>query len=99
MAQDAEWDPQTKVELAVLQKYGLRWAVLAAWDDELRRSGRAAIAEVAKKVEAARVKIASGCFSSCEVGCDLPGIERLLAIPAVRFQHAACGFGRCRCSA
>ncbi len=27
--------PQTQAEIKVLQKYGLRWAVLAAWADEL----------------------------------------------------------------
>ena len=30
---------------------------------------------LASRLETARVKIASGCFSSCEVGCDLAAVE------------------------
>jgi len=125
-----ELSSQTEAELSVLRKFALRWAVLAAWDDELGRAGLAPNADAGRKLESSRVKISSGCFSSCEVGCDLAAIEsllvsrdasrpdtrtgfwldllgqamersedieRLLAIPAVRFQYAACGFGPCRC--
>ena len=67
-----------QTEAEVLDSFGLRWAVLAAWRDDLRSRGVGFDAEVARLLEASRVKIASGCMSSCEVGCDLARIEALL---------------------
>jgi hypothetical protein len=69
---------RTQTEISTLQKYGLRWAVLAAWADELEKRKTDIELETKKRLEAARVKIASGCFSSCEVGCDLGAIEGAL---------------------
>ncbi len=69
--------PRT-MEAVALDSFGLRWAVLAAWHGELRSRGVAFDADVARKLESSRVKIASGCTSSCEVGCDLAQIEALL---------------------
>ncbi len=70
--------PRTQAEIKTLQKYGLRWAVLAAWADELEKRKAELDVETKKRLEASRVKIASGCFSSCEVGCDLGVIEGAL---------------------
>jgi len=81
MSEKQTRDAQIRVEIAVLKRYGLRWAVLAAWADELRTRGAALPAALAGQLEAARVKISSGCFSSCEVGCDLSAIEAAL-VPA-----------------
>ncbi len=68
-------DRQTRAEISALQRYGLRWAVLAAWAGELEQQGVSIGGEARKRLDACRVKIASGCFSACEVGCDLGVIE------------------------
>jgi hypothetical protein len=69
---------QTRIELSVLKKYGLRYAILAAWAHALRDQGVAVPANLAKLFEKVRVKISSGCFSVCDVGCDLGRIEATL---------------------
>jgi hypothetical protein len=66
---------QTSVDRAVLEGYGLRWAVLAAWADQLRGRGMGFAPEVRQRQEEARIKISSGCFANCEVGCILSQIE------------------------
>ena len=65
-------------EFSVLQKYGLRYAVLAAWHEDLRGRGMSFGPELIRRLEATRVKISSGCFSTCQVGCDLTEIEKTL---------------------
>lgn len=65
-------------EYSVLRKYGLRHAVLAAWEDDLRRQGVSCDPVVGKKLESSRVKISSGCFSVCDVGCELGEVEKIL---------------------
>ncbi len=64
-----------KQERSVVERYALRWAVLSAWRDALepRRN-----AEVDAVLTRARIKIASGCFSACEIGCDLSAVEAQL---------------------
>jgi hypothetical protein len=71
-------DVKAVLEEAVLKQYGLRWAVLAGWRDalQLRRVPLARNAD--RLLENARIKIASGCFSVCEVGCDLSELEGVL---------------------
>ncbi len=81
MSENEQRDARIHVEIEVLKRYGLRWAVLAAWTDELHGRGAMLPATLAGQLEAARVKISSGCFSSCEVGCDLSAIEATL-VPA-----------------
>ncbi len=66
---------QVKNELSILRVYGLRYSVLAAWEEELRMKGVRIVPNIAKPLEATRVKISSGCFSACEVGADLGRIE------------------------
>jgi hypothetical protein len=58
-------------EVELLQKYGLRWSVLAAWRDALELRHVAVAPETDRALEKARMKLASGCFNVCEVGCDL----------------------------
>jgi hypothetical protein len=62
-------------EESVMQQYALRWAVLAAWRDALaqRQVPVDGAADVA--LTKARIKLASGCFSTCEIGCDLAPAE------------------------
>ena len=62
-------------EIKVLEKYALRWAVLAAWEDELARRRATVLLNTAKKLEESRIKIASGCFGSCHIGSLLSEIE------------------------
>lgn len=66
------------LEEAVLKQYGLRWAVLAGWRDALRLRQVTLPPETDRLLENARIKIASGCFSACEVGCDLSQLEAVL---------------------
>ncbi len=67
-----------RIDAAVLQQYGLRWAILGAWRDALRLRNVSFPGDVDLVLESARTKIASGCFSVCSVGCDLSQIEGTL---------------------
>jgi hypothetical protein len=69
---------QQEQQQGVMKKYGLRWAVLAAWWEDLSKRSASLSENVMGKLEVARTKIASGCFSVCEVGCDLGDIEATL---------------------
>lgn len=62
-------------EIGILKKYALRWAVLAAWRDELVARRAALPPDSGKRLEAGRIKITSGCFSSCDVQCLLSDSE------------------------
>jgi hypothetical protein len=66
------------LEEAVLKQFGLRWAVLAGWRDALQLRRVALRSDADRLLENARIKIASGCFSVCEVGCDLSELEAML---------------------
>ena len=68
----------TVLEEAVLKQFGLRWAVLAGWRDALQLRRVTLPGNVDRLLENARIKIASGCFSVCEVGCDLSELEAML---------------------
>ena len=80
MATDVQGRGDTKLVLeeAVLKQYGLRWAVLAGWRDALQLRHVALSSEIDQLLENARIKIASGCFSACAVGCDLSELEAAL---------------------
>jgi hypothetical protein len=65
-------------EAAVVQQYALRWAVLAAWRDALAERLVPSAAAVDLGLKRVRIKIASGCFSACEIGCDLSPVEAAL---------------------
>ena len=66
------------LEEALLKQFGLRWAVLAGWRDALQLRRVALPNNADRLLENARIKIASGCFSVCEVGCDLSELEAIL---------------------
>jgi hypothetical protein len=66
------------LEEAVLKQFGLRWAVLAGWRDALQLRHVVLPHNADRLLENARIKIASGCFSACEVGCDLSELEAML---------------------
>lgn len=123
-------DEAVQHEVDTLRAYALRWAVLAAWQHDLQHRGIRAATDADGKLHASRTKLASGCFSACEVNCDLSAVEtqltstegssaepkldhwldligtvmshptdsdKLLTIPAIRFQYNACGAPGCRC--
>jgi hypothetical protein len=71
-------DEKIEQEEAVLKQFGLRWAVLAGWRDALQLRRVALPKDADRLLENARIKIASGCFSACEVGCDLSELEAML---------------------
>ena len=68
-------DERTVQEETVLRQFGMRWAVLAAWADALALRRVPLPSNLVHLLEGARMKTASGCFSVCEVGCDLSRIE------------------------
>ena len=80
-------DVRTVQEEAVLKQYGLRWAVLAAWRDALQLRRVTLPDETDRLLENARTKLATGCFSVCEVGCDLSQIEAVLTSTDASSQH------------
>ena len=71
----SEHNSQRAQDNEVLVRYGVRWAVIAAWHDELSARAVGLPTSLPGQLESCRVKIASGCFSSCEVGCDLGALE------------------------
>ena len=75
---DPDLGPRERVELDVLRKFGLRWAVLVVWAEELRGWKLTVPPEVTRKLDEARIQISSGCFSSCTVGCRLSEAEAAL---------------------
>ncbi len=78
---------RAEIEEAVLKQYGLRWAVLAGWRDALQLRRVVLPHEADHYLENARIKIASGCFSVCEVGCDLSQLEALLTVADASSSH------------
>ncbi len=74
-------------EVEVLREYGLRWSVLAAWRDALRLRHVPVVPEVDQRLSASRLKLASGCFSVCDVGCDLNAVEGALTSADASSQH------------
>jgi hypothetical protein len=74
-------------EVEVLREYGLRWAVLASWRDALRLRHLEVPRELDHRLELARLKLASGCFSVCDVGCDLNTVEGTLTSVDASSQH------------
>ena len=71
-------DERVIQEEKLLKQYGLRWAVLAGWRDALNLRQVKLPTDVDQLLEKARMKIASGCFSACDAGCDLSQLEGIL---------------------
>ena len=62
-------------EFEMLKRYGAKWAVLAAMTADMAQKGIDVPRSVFDALKNARGKIASGCFSTCEVNCDLASVE------------------------
>jgi hypothetical protein len=70
-----------QVEISVLKRFGLRISILEAWEGILRAKGVAIPSDVPKTLASARVKVSSGCFTACDVGCELRRVEGNLISP------------------
>jgi hypothetical protein len=74
---------ERKTSFELLKKYGMRWAVLTALALALDKQGLPLPAEVNDELRTTRMRILSGCFSPCEVGCALGKVEgHLVAVGA-----------------
>ena len=62
-------------EFEMLKRYGAKWAVLAAMTAKMTQKGIDLPSDVFESLKNARGKITSGCFSTCEVSCDLSLVE------------------------
>jgi hypothetical protein len=70
-----ESNGKAALEFDMLKRFGAKWAVLAAMTADMRRKGIALPPAVFDVLKSVRGKIESGCFSTCEVGCDLSQAE------------------------
>ena len=70
-------DPTDKrlFDFEMLKRYGAKWAVLAAMTAHMTKKGIEVPRDVFQALKTARSKIESGCFSTCEVSCDLAQAE------------------------
>jgi len=71
-------ETRTRHEVEALRAFALRWSVLAAWRSELLLDKAPLSGDAGISLERARVKLASGCFSACDIGCDLAAAEAVL---------------------
>jgi hypothetical protein len=65
----------TVFEFEMLRRYGAKWAVLTAMTATMAKKGIELPRAVFDGLRSARGKIETGCFSPCEVGCDLSQVE------------------------
>jgi hypothetical protein len=68
-------DERRAFEFEMLKRYGAKWAVLAAMTADMARRSIEMPRDVFEALKTARGKIESGCFSACEIGCDLAQVE------------------------
>ena len=81
MATVAQNDREVSFDL--LKKYGMKWAVLAAWVIDLGKREVRVPSAVNEQLKVARMKIMSGCFSPCEIACAFGQLEgQLIALGA-----------------
>jgi len=59
----------------LLKKLGAKWAVLAAMTAAMARKNVRVPYDAIELLKMVRIKIGSGCFSPCEVSCDLSKAE------------------------
>jgi hypothetical protein len=66
---------ERRVSFECLKKFGMKCAVLTALVVDLRRRGARVPSEVNEQLKLTRMRIMSGCFWPCEVGCTLGQLE------------------------
>ena len=70
-----------QVGFELMKKFGMRWAVLAAMRLDMEGKGISIGRETDDNLKLVRMEIMSGCFSACEVGCELNKVEgNLIAV-------------------
>ncbi len=70
-----------EVSFELLKKFGMKWAVMAALVIDLEKRGVRIPSDVNEELKLVRMKIMSGCFSPCEVGCAFGKLEgQLVAV-------------------
>jgi hypothetical protein len=62
-------------EFEMLRRYGAKWAVLTAMAGHMIQKGIGVPPGVIEELRSAKGKIGSGCFSTCDVGCELAKAE------------------------
>ena len=67
------------VTYEVLKRFGGKWAVLMSMAVTMTRKGITLPPGLNEKLSTSRMKIASGCFSCCEVSCALAEVEGQLS--------------------
>ena len=72
-------DAKGELEYDVLMKFGGKWAVLMSMSVAMARKGIALPPDLNDKLASSRMKIRSGCFSCCEIGCALAEVESRLS--------------------
>ena len=92
MGDDPETGAPVRVGLAVLQQCGLRWAILAAWAEELHNRGTVVPPHLVEQLESSRARIASGAFDRGELGDALSGIESGLALADAACEPSSVSF-------
>lgn len=72
-----------EVSFELLKRFGMKWAVVAALVVDLGKRGVRVPSAVNEDLKVARMKIMSGCFSPCEIGCEFGKLEgQLIALGA-----------------
>jgi hypothetical protein len=63
------------VSFEMLKRFGMKWAVLAALVTDLGKRGVHLPPDTNEQLKLTRMKIMSGCFSPCDVGCAFGKLE------------------------
>jgi hypothetical protein len=63
------------VSFEMLKRFGMKWAVLAALVTDLGKRGVRLPPDTNEQLKLTRMKIMSGCFSPCDVGCAFGKLE------------------------
>ena len=74
----SEVQDERTVAYELLKRFGGKWAVLMAMSVDMTKKGIVLSPDVNEKLATARIKIGSGCFSTCEVSCTLADVESRL---------------------
>ncbi len=70
-----EANESTVLEFEMLKRFGARWAVLTAMTADMARKRIKVSPAAIEGLRTSRIKIGSGCFSPCEVSCELSVAE------------------------
>ena len=66
---------ERNVSFEMLKRFGMKWAVLAALVTDLGKRGVRLPPDTNEQLKLTRMKIMSGCFSPCDVGCAFGKLE------------------------